>query len=718
MQGERWHLHHEATRRRCPAAALVLLLLSGWVSVSPAQGTATIVTTVAGGGAGDMLPATAASLSNPNAIAFDAMGNAFIADTDHHRIRKIETDGTMTTIAGTGTLGFGGDGMAAAMALLNGPRGVAVDGMGNIFIADSANHRIRKIDAMSGNISTVGGNGTRGFSGDGAAATAAMLNFPRAVALDAAGVIYVADTNNHRIRKIEASANISTVAGDGTQGSTGDGAAATAAKLNFPTGVAVDAMGNVFIADSNNHRIRQVTPANMNFITTVAGTGSPGFSGDGMAAASARLNVPTGVALGPSNSLLIADMGNSRIRSVDLAGGNISTAAGSGARGFGGDGGSATATAARLDTPFTVTSNGGSLYIADSVNQRIRSVDAAGVLGTFAGGGVGDSGAPEQATLQLPGGIAVDPTGVLYIADTGNHRVRRVETVGRTTTITTIAGTGAPGFSGDGGEAIRAELNQPEAVAVDNAGNIFVADAGNQRIRRIDTAGGISTVAGTGERGTGADSIPAVQSALRFPFGIAVDGAGALYIADTGNNRVRKVDPGGTITTLAGTGVRGYAGDGDMTPATQALLNLPLTVAVTAAGDVLIADAGNHRIRRVNGAGTIATLAGSGTQGFAGDGMAATAAQLNFPWAAGVDGAGNLLIADFNNARVRRVDAASGNISTLIGTGVAAFGGDGGAPAMASVSDPRGVALDAQGNTYISDSGNSRIRKISAAPAM
>ena len=249
--------------------------------------------------------------------------------------------------------------------------------------------------------------------------------------------------------------------------------------------------------------------------------------------------------------------------------------------------------------------------------------------------------------------MAADGAGNLYIADSGNHRIRKVDSSG---TISTIAGSGEFGFGGDGGPAIDARLNYPSGVAVDGAGNVYIADLGNQRIRKVDSTGTITTIAGSGETGFGGggfggDGGPATEAQLNYPRGVAIDGAGNVYIADQGNQRIRKVDSTGTITTIAGSGERGFSGDGD--PATEAQLNYPWGVAVDGAGNVYIADLGNHRIRKVDSLGTITTIAGSGEFGFGGDGGPAIDARLNYPSGVAVDGAGNLYIADSVNHRIR-----------------------------------------------------------------
>ena len=333
-------------------------------------------------------------------------------------------------------------------------------------------------------IETVAGTGAFGFSGDGGPATAAQLDNPRGVALDSAGNLYIADSTNNRIRQVDASGNISTFAGTGSSGFSGDGGPAAAAQIFAPGGVALDSAGNLYIGGSSNHRVRRVNP--LGVISTVAGTGSTGFSGDGGPAAAAQFRFPIGVAVdGNGRNLYIADNQNHRIRKVD-ASGNISTVAGTGTAGFGGDGGQATA--AMLDDPVDVALDGaGNLYIADQSNHRIRRVDASGNISTVAGTGTagfgGDGGAATAAMLDDPLGVALDGAGNLYIADRDNHRIRRVDASG---TISTIAGTGTIGFGGDGGPASAAQLSSPGSVAVDGASRyIYVSDAGNQRIRRI-----------------------------------------------------------------------------------------------------------------------------------------------------------------------------------------------------------------------------------------
>jgi len=331
--------------------------------------------------------------------------------------------------------------------------------------------------------------------------------------------------------------------------------------------------------------------------------------------------------------------------------GQISTVAGASVAGFSGDGGMATA--ARFDFPYALAvDSSGNFYVADRNNHRIRKVDTAGKITTVAGNGVsgfsGDGGPATSAAVRDPRGVTVDGAGNLYIA-TG-ARIRRVDTAG---IITTIVGTGAFGFGGDGGPALSAVINSPSAIALDSAGNIFFIDVGNGRIRKVDTAGTITTVAGNGTFGDGGDGGPAVNAQLKGMEGLTVDGAGNVLIGL--QNKIRKVDTTGTISTLVGTGVQGFSGDGG--PATSAQVGGVVGVAMDGAGNVFFADSPNHRIRKVDPAGTITTIAGTGVIGQFGDGGPATSARLAHPRGVALDGSGNLLIVDPN--RIRKVELAA-----------------------------------------------------------
>ena len=336
--------------------------------------------------------------------------------------------------------------------------------------------------------------------------------------------------------------------------------------------------------------------------------------------------------------------------------GVIRTMAGSNVRGFSGDGGSATSAA--FDQPrAAAVAPDGTVFIADTFNHRIRRVDPGGAVTTMVGTGEpnysGDGGPAGAATLHWPHGLAVDPNGAaLYIADSANHRIRRVELA--TGVITTVAGGPAPGFAGDGGPATAALLEDPKGVALAPSGDLYIADSGNERIRRVDRSGTISTVAGSGQTGFGGDGGPALAASFDGPRAVAFDPAGNLYVADDNNDRVRRIDPAGIITTVAGSATEGFAGDGG--PAVAAQLNHPRGVAVDGRGTLFIADSMNHRVRMVDPSGVIGTVAGCGRQGYSGDGGAATVARLFEPRGVAVDTANRVFVADTYNDRIRKVD--------------------------------------------------------------
>ena len=599
-----------------------------------------LVTRVAGTGSagfsGDGGSATFAQLSFVSGLALDSTGNLYVADFYNHRIRKI-TNGVITTIAGDGTQGFSGDNGPAVHAHLNWPAYLAVDAAGSVYFSDTGNVRVRKVS--NGVITTVAGNGTTGFSGDGGPATNAQFNRLEAVAVDSAGSLYIVDSLNGRIRKVS-NGVITTFAGkaENQGGPLGDNGPATSVYLVFPTGVATDGAGSVYISAS-----QQILKVTNGVLTVVAGNGNEGFAGDNGPAANAELDNPQGITLDSAGKLYFVDLQNCRIRKV--FNGIITTAAGTGCFSNASDS-SGPALNAEFSTvvPVTVATNGDVYFAADNRVFQVSDGLVRSIAGNGTAGSSGDSGPAISAQVDAPGGLAVDSAGSIYLAGM-DFRLRKI-TNG---IITTIAGTGVGGFSGDGGPATLARISGGFGVAVDRANNIYFSDPGNSRIRKIAN-GVITTVAGTGVAGSGGDNGPAVGAQLDFPSGLAIDSSGAVYVADSFQHRIRRVS-NGVITTVAGNGTQGFSGDGG--PATSAQLNGPLGVSVDAAGNLYIADTENSRIRKVAN-GVITTIAGNGVRTFSGDNGPATAAGLSVPISLSVDAAGNVYLSDSNRVRVLR----------------------------------------------------------------
>lgn len=652
------------------------------------------ISTFAGSATQVNIPGTSAILGAPGGAAADSAGNLFFS-AGSVVLRLDAATGVLTLVAGNSTSGYSGDNGPAAAAQLSAPSGVAVDSVANIYIADTGNGCIRKVS--NGIITTVAGIYLEDAPlGDNGPAIGAGLSAPSGVAVDSAGNIYIADTYNCRIRKVSKGV-ITTVAGSAC-GFAGDSGPATSARLNYPFGVAVDSTGNIYIADTFNNRIRKVSTTGI--ITTIAGNGTFAFGGDGGPATSAQLGEPNDVTVDSAGNLYIVDTFNNRIRKVSVSG-TITTVAGNGTAGISGDNGPATS--AQLDYPSAAAlDSAGNIYIADYQSSLIRKISGNGTITTVAGntkyGFSGDSAPATNAQFDPVVGINLDSAGNVYITDAENCRIRRVAGG----IVTTVAGSGICGFGGDNGPATSALLNSPFGRnAVDSAGNLYIADSNNNRIRKVSN-GVITTVAGTGRAGFAGDNGPAVSAQLSFPTSVALDSAGNLYITDQQNHRVREIS-NGIIVTVAGNGL--VSGTGNNGPAVSAGLGYPTDIAVDSAGNLYIAD--GQVIYEVS-KGIITTVAGPGVYGTEGDNGPATSAYLIDAAGVAVDSAGNLYIADSFENRIRKV--SNGIITTIAGNGSSGFGGDGGPATGALLSFPRGVAVDANGNVYVGDTDNNRVR--------
>lgn len=777
-------------------------------------------------------PATSGVLNYASDVWSDSSG-LYIADTQANRVQEIPsasgtqwgiamTAGDVYTIAGspTGAAGTSGNGTLNTSSLLASPTGVVVNS-GNLYICDSGNNRVLEIPGSSGtqrgismtadDIYTIAGqaNGTSGTAGDGGAATSAFLSQPMGIATGSGSTdIYIADFGNSRIQEVAAATgsqwgvsmtanHVYTVAGNaaGNTGTSGNGTKATSALLFEPSGVRLSSAGDLYFADTGNERVIEEPKATgsqwgismtANDIYTVAGnsSGTSGTSGDGGKATSAFLFSPTDVEISNGNQLYITDSGNDRIQEVarsthtewgiSMTANDVYTIAGSasGVQGFSGDGGKATS--ALLDTPNAVTLDSSlNMYLIDSANQRVRKVAVTtGNISTTAGNGFtlsndGNGGPAVTAAVFNPDEVTTDSLGDVFIADALNNRVQEIAATGHTQfgiamtagDVYTVAGNaqGASGFSGDGGPGTSALLDVPIGLATDSAGDLFIGDADNNRVQEVNASTGIiTTVAGSasGSSGTSGDGGKATSALLNGPWGLAVDKFGDLYIADQGNSRIQEVFAAGgehwgqtmtagDIYTVAGSAAGTFGDSGDGGLATSALLGNAGGVAVDGAGNLYVSDSINNQVREVAAAtGThwgqsmtandIYTVAGDtgGSSGTSGDGGIGTAALLNDPIGVAADAAGDIYIADGFNDRIQEIAAADGTqwgqsmtagfVYTVAGhadgTG-GASSGDGGPATSAILDIPFGIGVDPSGDLFLTDESGNLIREVTSTTA-
>jgi hypothetical protein len=692
------------------AGIMVALALTAIQSLAQSNYEPYAFTTLAGGGGySTNVAGSAARISFPLAVAVDSAGNVYVADSGNNSISQVTSAGTVTTLAGRpGT--FGSANGPGSTARFNQPSGVALDGAGNIYVGDTLNHTIRKV-TPAGVVTTLAGQAGSAGSANGTG-SAARFNQPWGVAVDNAGNVYVGDSWNHTIRKVTPAGVVTTLAGSPGSPGSADGTNSNA-RFNGPNQLAVDSGTNIFVADGNN-TIRRVTPVGSNWVvTTLAGRAGISGSVDGTNSA-ARFDTPYGVALDGAGNLYVADTYNSLIRQMTRDGTNwvVTTIAGlAGSVGIA-DGSNGEA---RFNNPAAVAwDSAGNLYVADTLNSLIRKMTPDGtnwVVTTLAvtGGIYGSAdGTGWDARFLNPTAVAVDSEKNVYVADQFNHTIRKVTPAGE---VTTLAGLAGHGGSADG-TGNQARFGNPSGVAVDSNGTVYVADAWNSTIRKVTPEGVVTTVAGLAGAIGGEDGM---NSQARFlnPQGVAVDKAGNLYVADTWGSTIRKVRPVGTdwvVTTLAGR--FDVYGSQNGTGA-NALFNLPASVAVDSTGNVYVADTLNHLIRKVTPAGVVTTFAGGAGVVGSTDGTG-TAARFYAPTGVAVDSADNVYVADTYNNTIRKITPARvvttlgglpGNIGTANGTGSAA-----------RFSNPAGLAVDGDGNVYVADFYFNTIRKGFPAP--
>jgi hypothetical protein len=730
-----------------------------------------VVNTVVGGGPNN-IPGVNANQYNPYEVAVDAAGNVYVASSPLNRVFKISTTGIVSVVAGNGFAGYRGDAGPAVTAELNSPYGVAVDtaSPANVYISDTNNCLVRKVDQATGVITTIAGDVTGptstscGYSGNGGKANAAELYYPYGLAINpSTNDIYFAEFNAGVVRKVAgglATGTISVVAGGGGSATAGNncggsapyglGGAATSAYLCYPQTVALDTTANpvnVFISESNSGGhcdILEVVGSSKD-IYEVAGSYALGCGfTDNVNALKAQLNDPWQIHVsvsGTTTTVQVADYSNARVRQFPLTyksavptPGTITTIAGKGEGGWCNDDGQPALNACMNPVGIAYDASG-NYYIGDYGSDRVRKVAKSNTyISTIDGWGpnggtqpnysdpVGLTGVGGTASLYYPTGVWADPTtNNVYVGGYDGEAVYLWNSA--TNEITGFAGNGVGGFAGDGSAAssTATELNQPIGTAKDSSGNIYIADYDNCAIRQVNTSGVIKTIAGGTSgalKGCGYTDSSAVDSQFNGPNGVAIDSANNIYISDYSNCAIRKITAAtDEVSTLAGGPTVGCGYSGDQGPAVKAQLNEPQEIALDSAGNIYFADQGNLRIREIVATtGNIQTVAGDGAGGYTGDGPA-TERTIYYPGGVTVDPNGNIFVSDTDNQILRWV-TPTGQMLTFAGTvpggpiSSSGFSGDGGPALKAQFYQPAQISRDGAGNTYVADEYNHRVRQV------
>jgi len=649
-----------------------------------------------------------AHFSSPGGVAVDTNGNVFVADSGNDTIRMITPAGAVTTFAGQPDVPGGTDG-TGTNALFNRPRSLAFDTNGNLLVADTSNHTLRKI-TPAGVVSTLAGKVLLPGSVD-ATGTNAQFSYPAGVAVDLAGNAYVADEANDLVRKVTPAGVVTTLAGKASRPGSADGTN-TDAQFYFPDGIGLDAAGNVYVTDSVNKTLRKVTPVGTNWVvTTIAGRVMVAGSANGLGT-NALFGAPSNLAADSRTNIYVADTDNNTIRKLTPVGTNwmVSTPDGQSGTWGNADG---SGPSALFHSPTDVALDAaGNLYVTDANNNTIRKITTNNVVSTLAGQSSGSAdGSGAAALFWSTAGVTTDNAGNIYVADYYNSTIRRLTTNGAVTTIAGLAGSLG---SADGANS-NARFFYPFNLAADIHDNLYVTDSQNCTIRKLSPVGTnwvVSTIAGQPGFFGSADGF-GTNALFYLPTGIAVDTNGNVYVSDYGNDTIRKVAPSGTnwlVSTLAG--MVGTTGHADGT-GTNASFYYPHGLAIDAAGSLYLADMDNATIRKLTPVGTnwvVTTLAGMPAKPGSADGTG-TNAQFYFPQGIAVDAGGNLFVADTGNDTLRKVSPLGTNwvVSTLAGVPRVSGSADGlGTNALFSF--PQSLALDAAGNLFVADTLNNTVR--------
>jgi sugar lactone lactonase YvrE len=675
--------------------------VTGTTTLSVNQGIGTLATPA---GSINVTPqaTTTYTLTATNAVGVNALDATLTVDPTPFKLTSFFASPTQVDFGQTTTLHWASLGLPLALSLdgtpVSGLSAPATPVRRQSYLLQGSNQggsdqRTLKVAARG--IDLVAGI-VRGSGSQDGVGPDAWFNFPEGVAVDAVGTVYVADSRSHTIRKVAPDGRVSTFAGSAGSASCVDDVG-VAARFQFPMGLALDATGNLYVADSGNSSIRKISPSGI--VITLAGGRGLGGTTDGPVS-SARFNSPEALVVDPAGNVIVSDTYNHTIRVVSPQG-MVSTLAGTPGVAGGGDGPAATAT---FNYPSGLALDAqGNLYVADSGNHVIRKITPAGVVSTEVGimGTPGFSdGSVTAARFRNPTGIAFDDLGNMYVSDSSNYTLRKITVSGQVSTLA-----GVPGFQGSkDGSGGTAQFAYPKGVAVDLGGNLYVADTSSQLIRKVTPGGLVSSLAGSPEQ---FGSIEGTGDQARFhsPTGLTVDPTGNIYVADEVNRKVRLVSPGGTTSSLAGSGFYGHADGSALTATFQS----PWGIAMDGMGNLFVSDETDQTIRKISPAGDVNTFAGShGVTGFA-DGSGSTA-RFNGPSGLAADALGNVYVADCLNHTIRKI-TSTGVVSTLAGTpGIRGYQDGPGSGALFNY--PDGIGVDAAGNVYVADSSNSLIRKI------
>ncbi|MCH8206332.1 MAG: hypothetical protein IH956_04945 [Chloroflexi bacterium] len=686
------------------------------------------IATIAGAGLRDGIPAKEADAGWPLGVVRRPDGDLIVADYHAHCLWRIDRDGILHRFAGDGVPGNSGDGGPAINARFNCPHDLFQDRDGTLYLSDLGNQVIRRIDYETGVITRIAGSGKVGRGGDGGPALEAEMDTHCGVALDADGNIYLSSEWTNNIRRIDARTGIIDVfagqsarhfpsehgdsrpyAGPGLSlgGYSGDGGPKEDAGFYHPEHLAFDSRGDLYVCDNSNHRIRKID-MKTGTVSTVLGNGQPASNGDGGPATEASTLMPDALCFDVHDNMYVGEKYGFRVRRVDAKTGVVTTLVGTGVPGMGEEGVPGPESTCNSVEVGLWADRDGTVFFSDCGGRLRRYDGETGTVTTvFGGTTIHDGGPATEAFMCGPAGVSVGPDRHIYFADKWSQRVRAIDPA--TGTIRTVAGNGARAYGGDGGPATDAYLGNPSDVSVDSRGRVVIADNRHGHVRRVDEDGVIRGLAGAAFQWDKGDGGPANCANLVDVLSVAHSENGDVYIGDA-VGRIRRVDAEtGIIHTVAGVGLQGHMGDGG--PAVKARIGSPSAICFDSAGNLYFADSAFHVVQRVDVHGAISTVVGTGEAGFSADGTRAQEARLDSPRGIAVTADGELIISDTGNNRVRRV-AADGRLETVAGSETPGFAGDGGPASRASLNSPHGLCLYGANILLISDHFNHRIRAV------